>query len=57
MESKICTQCSIGKHIINFSKKKSECKDRNSKRGLKGYHENRDKISNQQKIYLLKKKR
>ena len=37
MESKICTQCNIEKHINNFYKKYSECKDCNIKRGVKRY--------------------
>ena len=51
MDSKICTQCNIEKHINNFYKKYSECKDCNIKRGVKRYYDNKDKISNQQKIY------
>ena len=51
MESKICTQCNIEKHINNFYKKYSECKDCNIKRGVKRYYDNKDKISMQQKIY------
>ena len=51
MESKICTQCNIEKHINNFYKKYSECKDCNIKRGVKRYYDNKDKISNQQKVY------
>ena len=51
MESKICTQCNIEKHINNFYKKYSECIDCNRARGLKRYYENKDKISNQQKAY------
>ena len=54
MESKICTQCNIEKDIINFYKKYSECIDCNRARGLKRYYENKDKISNQQKIYYEK---
>ena len=44
MESKICTQCNIEKHINNFYKKYSECKDCNIKRGVKRYYENKDKL-------------
>ena len=56
MESKICTQCNIEKHINNFYKKYSECKDCNIKRGVKRYYDNKDKISMQQKIYYEKKR-
>ena len=54
MESKICTQCNIEKHINNFCNKYSECKDCNIKRGVKRYFDNKDKISMQQKIYYEK---
>ena len=50
MKSKICTQCKVEKLINNFYKKDSECKDCNSKRGLRCYYENKDEISSQQKI-------
>ena len=51
METKTCTMCNFEKHIINFYKNYSECKDCNRARGLKRYFENKDKISNQQKIH------
>ena len=54
MESKVCTQCNIEKHINNFYKKYSECKDCNIKRRVKRYYDNEDKISMQQKIYYEK---
>ena len=54
MESKICTQCNIQKHIINFYKNYSECKDCNIKRGVKRYYDNKDKLSMQQKIFYEK---
>ena len=57
MESKICTKCITEKNIKNFFTKKTECKSCNSKRSLKRYFENIDKISNQQKIFYEKKKR
>ena len=47
----MCTICNIEKHISNFSKKYSDC---NHARGLKLYYENKDKISNQQKINFEK---
>ena len=43
--------CKIEKHINNFYKKYSECKACNIKRGVQRYYDNKDKISNQQKIY------
>ena len=54
MVSKICTQCNIEKDINNFYKKYTECIDCNRARGLKRYYENKDKISNQQKLYYEK---
>ena len=54
MESKICTQCNIEKHINNFYKKYSECKDCNIKRGVKRYYDKQDKTSMQQNIYYEK---
>ena len=50
----MCTICKIEKDIINFYKKNTECIDCNRTRGLKRYYENKDKISNQQKIYFEK---
>ena len=37
-----------------FTKKYSECKACNIKRGVKRYYNNKNKISNQQKIYYEK---
>ena len=54
MENKTCTVCKIEKHINNFYKKYSECKTCNIKRGVKRYHNNKDIISNQQKLYYEK---
>ena len=54
MENKTCTMCNIEKHINNFYKKCSECKACNIKRVVKRYFNNKDKISNQQKIYYEK---
>ena len=54
MESKICTQCNFEKHIINFYKNFSECKECNIKRGVKRYYGNKDKMSMQHKISFLK---
>ena len=49
MENEICTQCNIEKHINNFYKKYSECKNCNIKRGVKRYYDNKNKLSMQQK--------
>ena len=49
MESKICSKCNTEKSIISFYNKYSECKDCNSKRGLKCYYDNEDKIVQQRK--------
>ena len=54
MDTEICTICNIEKDINNFYKKYSECIECNRTRGLKRYYENKDKISNQQKIYYEK---
>ena len=54
MNTQMCTICKIEKHINNFYKKYSECRDCNRTRGLKRYYENKDKISNQQKVYYEK---
>ena len=54
MENKICTVCNVEKQIHNFYKKYSECKACNIKRVVKRYHDNKNKISIQQKIYSEK---
>ena len=54
MENKICTQCNIEKHINNFYKRFSECKDCNIKRGVKQYYDNKDEKSMQQKNFYEK---
>ena len=54
MESKICTQRNIEKHIKNFYKKYSECKDCNIKRDVKRYFDNEDKISIEQRNIMKK---
>ena len=54
MDTKECTICNNEKDINNFSKKYSECIDCNRARGLKRYYENKNKLSNQQKIYYEK---
>ena len=54
MDTKTCTICNNEKDINNFYKKYTECIDCNRARGLKRYYENKDKISNQQKVYYEK---
>ena len=51
MDSKICVVCNIEKSIDNFYNKYRECKPWNIKRSTKRYFENKDKISNQHKLY------
>ena len=55
MDNKTCTVCNIEKNIKNFYKKDSECKDWNTKRCVKRYFDNKDKISIQQKLYYEEK--
>ena len=54
MDSKICVDCNIEKKFDNFYNKFRECKSCNIKRSTKYYYENKDKISNQHKIYYEK---
>ena len=54
MDSKNCVICNIGKSIDNFSNNYRECDQCNIKRSFKRHYENKDKISNQQKIYYEK---
>ena len=42
------------KNTEDFYNKYTECKICNSKRSLKSYYENKDKISNQKKLYCEK---
>ena len=56
MEKKICTCCNVEKIIEDFYNKYTESKLCNSKRSLKRYYENKDKISNQKKKTLKNKK-
>ena len=55
MDSKICVVCNIEKSIDNYYNKYRECKQCNIKRSMKRYHENKDKLSNQRKLYYEKK--
>ena len=50
----MCTICNIEKNINNFYSKYSECRECNRARGLKRYYDNKDKISNQQKMQYEK---
>ena len=54
MKTKPCSMCNIEKHIKNFNKKYTECKNCHRTRGVYRY-ENKDKISIEQKIYNEKK--
>ena len=54
MERKTCTQCNIPKRIGDFYNNYAECKICNSDRSLKRYYENKDKLSNQRKLYYGK---
>ena len=51
MDRKICVVCNIEKSIDNFYNKYRECKQCNIKRSMKRYNENKDKLSNQRKLY------
>ena len=55
MGSKICVVCNTEESIDTFSNKYKKCKRCNNKRSLSRYYENKDKISNCQKIYYEKK--
>ena len=54
MDSKICGVCNIEKSIDNFYNKYRECKQCNIQRSIKRYYENKDKLSNQRKLYYEK---
>ena len=54
MDTKMCTICNTEKDTNNFYKKYTECIDCIRARGLKRYYDNKDKISNQQKVYYEK---
>ena len=51
---KICVVCNIEKSIDNYYNKYRECKQCNIKRSMKRYNENKDKLSNQGKLYYEK---
>ena len=54
MDNKICVVCNIEKSIDNYYNKYRECKPCNIKRSMKRYNENKDKLSNQRKLYYEK---
>ena len=54
MDSKICIVCNIEKSIDNFYNKYRECKQCNIRRNMNRYYENKDKLSNQRKLYYEK---
>ena len=54
MDSKICVVCNIEKSIDNYYNKYRECKPCNIQRSMKRYRENKDKLSNQRKLYYEK---
>ena len=54
METKVCVVCNIEKSIDNFYNKYRECKPCNIKRSTRRYFENKEKISNQHKLYYEK---
>ena len=54
MDTKVCVICNTEKSIDNFYNKYRECKQCIIKRSMKRYYENKDKLSNQRKIYYEK---
>ena len=54
MDSKVCVVCTKEKSIDEFYNKYRECKPCNIKRSTRRYFENKDKISNQHKLYYEK---
>ena len=51
MESKVCVVCNAEKSFDNFYNNYTECKQCNIQRSMKRYYENKDKLSNQRKLY------
>ena len=56
MDNKICVVCNIEKSIDKYYNKYKECKQCNIKRSMKRYYENKDKLSDQRKLYYEKNK-
>ena len=54
MESKVCVICNTEKGIDNFYNKYRECKLCKIKRSMKRDYENKDKLSNQRKLFYEK---
>ena len=54
MDSKVCVVCNIEKSIDNFYNKYRESKQCNIQRSMKRYCENKDKLSNQRKLFYGK---
>ena len=54
MDSKVCVVCIIEKSIDNFHNKYRERKQGYIQRSMKGYYENKDKLSSQRKFYYEK---
>ena len=54
MDSKVCVVCNIEKSIDHFYNKYKECKPCNIQRSMKRYRENKDKLSNQRKLFYEK---
>ena len=51
MDRKICVVCNIEKSIDDYYNKYRECKQCNIKRSMRRYNENKEKLSNQRKLY------
>ena len=54
MDSEVCVACNIEESFDNFYNKYRECKQCIIKRSTKRYYENKDKLSNQRKLYYEK---
>ena len=54
MDSKVCVVCNTEKSIDSFYNKCREYRQCNLQRSMKRYYENKDKLSNQRKLYYEK---